>query len=92
MLPASRIRNKALRRYWETGNGSGINADWRGKAGRILNALDIAVSPRELDVPGFGFHELKGDRKGTFSVWITRNWRVTFQWSEEGPYDVEMED
>ncbi len=92
MLIAGRIRNKALKRYWEHGDSSGINASWRGKVGRILNALDIAESPQELDVPGFGFHELKGDRKGIFSVWISRNWRLTFQWTRDGPADVDMED
>ena len=92
MLHGDRIRNRSLKRYWENGDGSGINAIWREKVGRILNALDVAVSPKELDVPGFGFHELKGNRKGTYSLWISRNWRVTFQWSDEGPLNVDMED
>jgi len=92
MLDGQLILNRALRRYWERDDPSRINAKWREKVWRILNALDVAVSPRELAIPGFGYHELKGDRKGTHAVWVTRNWRITFKWRDEGPYDIDMED
>ncbi len=92
MLDPKRITNRALRRYWEAGDGSKINAQWRRKVMRVLNALDVAASPQELDIPGFGFHELKGDRTGTYAVNISGNWRITFRWSNEGPYEVELED
>jgi proteic killer suppression protein len=35
---------------------------------------------------------LTGDRRGTYSVWVSANWRVTFRWDEEGPLDVNLED
>lgn len=92
MLDANRIKDSALRRLWEDGDGSKVGAQRERKARRILNALDVAVSPQELDIPGFGLHSLKGDRKGTFAVFLTRNHRVTFKWSASGPYDVQMED
>ncbi len=92
MLDAKRITNRALRRYWEEGDGSKIHAQWRRKVRRVLNALDVAVRPQELDVPGLAFHELKGDRHGTFAVTVSGNWRITFRWNNEGPYDVELED
>ena len=92
MLQGSRIVDRALRRSWEQRDGSEINAQWRRKVWRILNARNAAASPYELDIPGLGFHELKGDRKGSFAVRIIGNWRVTFKWDDEGPYDVEMED
>ena len=92
MLEAYRISDGALRRFWDRGDDGKINAQWRRKVARILNALDVAVSPHELDMPGFGFHALKGDRRGDYSVSITRNWRITFKWDDEGPYDVKMED
>lgn len=92
MLDADRIKDAALRRLWEDGDGSKVGAKRERKARRILNALDVAVSPQELDIPGFGFHSLKGDRRETYAVWLTRNHRVTFRWSVIGPYDVQMED
>ncbi len=54
--------------------------------------LDAVTHPTELDLPSFGLHELNGDRKGTFSVTISGNWRVTFRWDESGPFDVDLED
>jgi toxin HigB-1 len=44
-----------------------------------------------MNVPGFGFHPLKGNRAGTYSVWINGNWRLTFRW-DEGATDVALED
>jgi proteic killer suppression protein len=92
MLDGKRIKNGALRRCWERNDDSKIRPDWRRKVRRILNALDVAVSPRELDTPGNRFHEMTGDRRGTYAVLISPNWRVTFKWSDEGPYQVDMED
>lgn len=92
MLDGRRISDRALRRLWDDGDGSKVHAQWRRKVARILNALDVAVSPHELDIPGFGFHELTGDRRGTYAVRVSGNWRITFNWSDDGPYDVLMED
>jgi proteic killer suppression protein len=92
MLDGNRITHGALRRYWQRHDGSRIRPEWRRKVWRILNALDVATSPQELDVPGYSFHQLKGDRQGTFAVLVSRNWRITFKWRDEGPYQVDMED
>ncbi len=92
MLTADRIKSKALKLLFQRGDESKIHAKWRGKVKRILNALDIAVSPVELPRIPYDPHELKGDRKGVFSVTVSRNWRITYKWDDQGPYDVEMED
>ncbi|QDC07968.1 hypothetical protein FHY55_01335 [Oceanicola sp. D3] len=92
MLLHSRIRHKGLKRLVAKGDQRGLNSGWVPRIKRILNALDVAVSPMELDMPGWRLHELKGERAGTFSVRVTGNWRVTFRWDDEGPYDVHLED
>jgi len=92
MLDPNRIRNRNLKRFAERGDNSGIRPDWLKKVGRILYALNAAVSPDELDLPSYGWHKLKGDRSDTFAVTVSRNWRVTFRWDENGPFDVELED
>jgi toxin HigB-1 len=91
MLDVRRIKSGALRRF-ARGDPSRVDPRWHTKVRRILGALNVAVHPGELNVPGFGFHPLTGDRKGTYSVWVTGNWRVTFKWDEEGPLDVNLED
>jgi proteic killer suppression protein len=91
MLDVRRIKSSALRRF-ARGDPRKVNPQWHHKVERILAALNIASYPRELDIPGFRFHPLTGDRKGTFSVWVTGNWRVTFRWDEDGPHAVDLED
>jgi proteic killer suppression protein len=50
------------------------------------------VDPNDLDVPGLGFHPLKGQRKGEFAVLVTRNWRITFGWADGDAADIDLED
>ena len=92
MLETGKIRHKGLKRFVSDGDERGLNADWIPRLRRILNALDVATSPAELDMPGWHWHELKGNRKGTYSVKVTGNWRLTFSWNNEGPYNVGLED
>jgi toxin HigB-1 len=43
--------------------------------------------------PNWGAHELTGDRAGTWSLTVTRNWRMTFRITEDGAVaDVDLED
>ena len=91
MLDVRRIKSKALKLFAK-GDASKVNADWRSRIRQILSALNVAAHPTDLNVPGFDFHELKGDRKGTFAVKVTGNWRVTFQWGDDGPLAVDLED
>jgi proteic killer suppression protein len=92
MLEVKRFKNSALKRLVKDGDASKINPEWRRKVERILHMLNTAADPRELYLPGFACHQLKHDRKGTYSVTIQGNWRITFKWDDQGPFDVDMED
>jgi proteic killer suppression protein len=91
MLDVRRIKSKPLKLFVR-GNRSKVDPGWHTRLTRIISALNVAVHPAELDVPGFGFHELRGDRRGTYSVRVSGNWRVTFKFDADGPFDVELED
>jgi proteic killer suppression protein len=91
MLDVRRIKSKALKLFAK-GDASKVNSAWRSRIKQILSSLNVAATPAELNVPGFDLHELKGDRKGTFAVRVTANWRVTFRWDEAGPFAVDLED
>lgn len=92
MLEADRIRSKGLKVLVTKGDRSKIRPEWIGKVERILAALNVAVSPEELNMPGMRWHQLKGDRQGTYSVLVSKNWRITFRWDHHGPFDVDLED
>lgn len=72
------FRHKGLKRLHETGSTQGIQPAHERKLKRILAALDAANTPLELDLPGYGLHQLKGRMKGHWSIIVNGNWRITF--------------
>ena len=86
------FRSRALKRYWEKGETRRLPAQSLVRIAMILDRLDAAVEPDDLDLPGLGFHPLKGQRKGEFAVLVTRNWRITFGWADGDAVDVDLED
>ena len=58
----------------------------------ILDLIEAATSPEDLNLPGVGFHRLSGKSKGRFAVSVTANWRITFGWHEGDAVDVDFED
>ena len=87
------IRHKGLRRFFETGNAKGLVGD-SARLRKMLAFIDAAENLDELAVPpNFGLHELTGKRKGTWSMTVTRNWRMTFAVNPEGALiDMDLED
>jgi toxin HigB-1 len=66
------------------------------RAARLkLDRLEAAVELRDLGaLPGNRLEALKGDRKGQFSIRITDQWRICFEWpgGAPGPSNVEIVD
>ncbi|MEI2388125.1 type II toxin-antitoxin system RelE/ParE family toxin [Breoghania sp. JC706] len=87
------IRHKGLRRFFETGNPKGIVGDTM-RLRKMLAFIDAAESLAELSTPpNYGFHELTGDRNGTWSMTVTRNWRLTFRLDADNALiDMDLED
>lgn len=59
---------------------------------RRLDALQAATAPRDLKLPGFDLHELKGARKGVWSLRVSGNYRITFAFREGHAWAVDLED
>ncbi|MBZ5660500.1 MAG: type II toxin-antitoxin system RelE/ParE family toxin [Acidobacteriia bacterium] len=85
------FRNKGLEEIYLTGNTRRIGADHIRKCVRILQLLEVAAKPEDLNVAGFRFHGLQGSPK-RWSVRVNRNYRITFGWSEESALDIDFED
>ena len=58
---------------------------------RILQALEAATQPEDMNITGFRFHSLRGKPR-RWSVRVTGNYRITFSWSGENAHDVDFED
>ena len=80
---AMKIRNvihKGLRRFIEEDDARGLQPAVVGKIRRIVSFLQDMEREEELHtVPSWKAHLLTGDRKGTWSLFVTRNWRMTFR-------------
>lgn len=86
------IKHKGLRRLYEKNDRSGLRLDMVEKARQILSALEAADGPEDMALPLFRFHRLTGDRRGTYSVTVKANWRVTFRFHDGAAHDVDLED
>ncbi len=86
------IKHRGLRRLYEHGDRNGLRSDIARKAELYLSVLDTAQTVRELDITGFGLHRLTGDRKGWFSVFVSRNHRIIFRFEDGKAFDVDLVD
>ena len=86
------FKHKGLARFFETGSKAGIQAQHAERLRLILAQLNAAAAPDDLGLPGLRLHPLRGDRKGTWSVWVSGNWRVTFKFVGKDAEVVDYED
>lgn len=58
-----------------------------------LAALDAASDIDEIpQAPGWRLHALKGDMVGRWSIAVTGNWRITFEFRDGDAYVLDYED
>ncbi|MDZ7341988.1 MAG: type II toxin-antitoxin system RelE/ParE family toxin [candidate division KSB1 bacterium] len=86
------FKHKGLKNLFYHNDRSGINLDHPAKLARILDRLDASLSPQDMNLPGYKLHELKGKEKGTWSVWVSGNYRVTFRFEANDAIDVDYRD
>jgi proteic killer suppression protein len=78
-----RIRNfvhKGIRKLYEEDSAKGVSYDTADKLRKMFAFLDDMDNPDELrSLPSWKAHLLMGDRKGTWSLSVTGNRRLTFR-------------
>ncbi|MDR0627513.1 MAG: type II toxin-antitoxin system RelE/ParE family toxin [Bifidobacteriaceae bacterium] len=79
--------HKGLEDFYSSGSKRGIIPEHAGKLRRILSVLDVAQAPRDLSIPSFRLHPLKGLGTGRWAVSVSGNWRVTFEF-DRGQVDL----
>jgi proteic killer suppression protein len=86
------FRNRSLRRFAEHGDPSKLSVRNHDRVRRILQRLDVARGPKEMDIPGYFLHALTGDQDGRYSVRVSGNWRLTFSFDGQDADAVDLED
>jgi proteic killer suppression protein len=87
-----KFKHKGLRRLFETGSSAGINPQHEKRLRQILALLETSETLDDMDLPGLNLHELKGGRKGIWSVKVSGSWRVTFKLQKGDAFDINYED
>lgn len=86
------FRHKGLKRFFETGDQRGVPSQYAARIRRQLDYLDAAVVVEDMDLPGWDLHQLKGNRKSTWVVKVSGNWRITFRFEKGEVSEVDLED
>jgi len=86
------FKHKGLQKFFDTGSVSGIQSYHKQKLRMRLTALDTATCIKDMNLPGFRLHSLKGDRKGLWAIDVSKNWRITFKFQDGNVYVVDYED
>ena len=81
-----------MERFFETGNSKGIPQKLEKKVRLRLEVIDAASTIDDMRLPGYDLHPLKGERKGTWSIKVSGNWRITFRFDQGNAYDVNLDD
>ena len=89
-----KIRNvvhKGLRRLIEDDEAVGVQPAFAPKLRRMVSFLQDMEREEELrTVPGWRAHMLGGNRRGTWSLTVTANWRLTFRVDREAVEIVDL--
>lgn len=86
------FRHRGLKRFFEDGDPRRLPRDMLDRISLILARLEKAKTLEVMNVHSYHLHELQGDRKGTWSVTVRRNWRITFGFDNGHAFDVNFED
>ncbi|PIP38478.1 MAG: hypothetical protein COX19_12535 [Desulfobacterales bacterium CG23_combo_of_CG06-09_8_20_14_all_51_8] len=87
-----KFKHKGLKRLFESGIASGVDPQHISRIRKILALLETSETLEDMDLPGLGLHPLKGNRKGTWAVTVSGNWRITFKIQTGDTFDINYED
>ena len=86
------FRHKGLQKYFQSGSLAGIQPHHGPRLRMQLAALDTAQKVEDMNIPGFRLHPLKGRERGRWSIWVSGNWRLTFEFRDGDAYALDYED
>ena len=71
---------------------SGVQTAHVSRLRMQLTALESAQDIDDMDIPGFKLHPLKGKLKGRWSISVSGNWRITFEFRDGNAFVLDYED
>ena len=87
-----KIRHKGLRELYARDDAKRLPPERVERVRDMLTALDDAVRPGNMDIPGYRLHPLRGDMEGFWSVTVSKNYRIVFRFRDGEALDVDLVD
>lgn len=81
-------KHKGLENFFGTGSKSGIVPTHEKRLKIILQRLDAATTPEDMNTPSMRFHKLIGNLMGYYSATVNGNWRIIFRFNGANAVDV----
>jgi proteic killer suppression protein len=82
--------NKGLADLW-AGRRSRLNPRLHKRILVLLDALDVAAQPADMNMGGFDFHALHGFKPTRYTVHVNGPWCITFEFSKGDAWRVDYE-
>lgn len=82
------FNHKGLEKFFKTGSTAGIQHKHKNRLAAQLAALDMALSPLDMNLPGWQLHALSGNLDGHWAVSVNGNWRLTFRFNDDGNAEI----
>ncbi|MHC8353072.1 type II toxin-antitoxin system RelE/ParE family toxin [Pseudomonas sp. RT4P38] len=73
------FQHKGRRGFYETGSTRGIRADHAKRLSRMLQFMDRATLPGDLDLPGWRLHPLRGELAEYWSLSVPGELAIIFR-------------
>jgi proteic killer suppression protein len=84
------FRHRGLARLWNEADAREVPSELVERLRRRLTALDAASTVRELDIPGWRVHRLRGTPL-RYALAVNGPWRLTFEWKDGDAWRVDLE-
>ena len=85
--------HKGLELLFKKGQTKGVMQNHVKKLRQILAILNAAAEIDDIkSINTLGYHQLTGMRKDEHSVWVNKNWRITFEFKDSDVYLTNYED
>ena len=86
------FRHAGIASYFLHGKKDGIQPHHAQKLSKLLGRLNVSTHADDMNLPGWGFHALKGNLQGHWSVSVNGNWRLTFTFEGTDAILVDYQD
>jgi len=86
------FKHKGLRDLFVRGSAAGVQPAHAKRLRLQLAALHTARTVDDMDLPGYRLHPLKGAGRGRWSITVSGNWRMTFEFRDGDAHVLDYED